>query len=186
MFKLQIILKIPYGGKILKKILSVLAVSLLIAGCASASKEIKKEDFKIKKVHKFLKEASLKLEKQSFTESSGIDRFLNETDHKLAADKQGEEIIITWKYKNKTPIENVILKMVYKTEKEGDLKTIEKLYPSVTKGTYKFNLSNTGALFSKQGTLSLWKITLEYEGKVFAEKQSALWKDIQPWKEKAF
>lgn len=171
----------------MKKILTIITAAFLLYGCGSAKEHKKSDDFKIKKVHKFIKQVSLQLDKQSFTESSGIGRFTSDNDDKkLSADKQGEEIIITWKYKSKTPLNDVKLTFTYKTAKEAKLKTIEKIYPSVTKGSYKFNMPNTGALFGKQGTVALWKITLEHEGELMAVKKSALWKDIQPWKEKAF
>lgn len=162
-------------------------MTLLVCGCSTTKQNTANlnRDFKIKKVHKFVKEVSLKLDKQNFNTSSGIKRFMGEGD-KLAENQQGEEIIITWKYKNKTPMQNVTLTMLYKTAKEPNLKTITKVYPEVTKGTYKFNLDNSAKLFMKQGTLSLWKITIEHEGKILANKESALWKDIKPWKEKAF
>lgn len=171
----------------MKKILTILTAATLLYGCSSAKEHKKCDDFKIKKVHKFIKQVSLQLDKQSFTESSGISRFTSsDNDKKLSADKQGEEIIITWKYKNKTPLNDVKLTFTYKTAKDANLKTIEKIYPSITKGTYKFNMDNSGALFAKQGTVALWKITLEHDGEVLITKKSALWKDIQPWKEKAF
>lgn len=163
-------------------------MTLIVCGCSTTkpNTETFNKDVKIKKVHKFIKEFSLRLDKQNFSSSSGIKGAMGTENKKLSAAQQGEEIIITWAYKNKIPLNNVILKMVYKTSKDESLKTITQVYPEVTKGTYKFNMDNSSSLFAKQGTLSLWRITIEQDDKILAVKESALWSDIKPWKEKAF
>ena len=134
--------------------------------------------FHISKVNRIEKLWIVPPDRRGFMGSRGIRKF--DYTRPIRYENQGEDYVISWRYKGKQLTGDLMLKFEYRTVNDFKEPYVEEYtWHGIKRSSYKWTFKNRGGDFSKKGKIDRWKASLIYKGKVVAEKRSATWQAME-------
>lgn len=133
------------------------------------------EGFSILKVNRVEKQWVIPPDRRSFIGSRGIQKF--DYARPIRAEEVGEHYVVAWRYSGDSLVSPLVLKFEYRNVK--GLSASEYTYANLKRGTYKWTFKNIGPMFTEEGKIDRWKVSLILDGKVVAEKRSATWHALE-------
>jgi len=99
---------------------------------------------------------------------------MDEGQKELPAEKQGERIVFSWKYRGDEAASAAARIELYHL-RDTEPVVIEEAYPSLERGCYRIAYNNRGASYTGRGPVTRWQFRILSGGRIMAQKQSNLW-----------
>jgi len=104
-----------------------------------------------------------------------IDKFYNPYTP-LPAESAGEDYIVEWRCSGVPKSgEKIVLRLEYVTENDSSIKTKDTEIFVDRNGFYETAISHRGEEFSKEGSISSWKVSILRENAVVDAESSRMW-----------
>lgn len=187
------------GTREARRFVSLLSVAVLIAGAAvvggcgpgkmpdmsrveftpegtrtgPVGQEFSSDDFAVVRVVRQPKQLSAFGYASLYDDSREVGR-MDEGQKHLFPDEQGERIVFSWQYKG-NPGGAATARIELVRVRDAEPVVVEESYADLQPGRYRIAYNNRGATYRKQGAVIRWQIQIIADGKVVAQRQSALW-----------